>query len=86
MTMHMNAHRPLNDLHTAAGDTTASDQQQAPCEQIAASQSQEAQQDVDTRSCALLKTADSYLQGNPWKSSGAAASAGVLVGLLLARR
>lgn len=70
MTMHTNAYPPLNDDLHAA----------------TATQPQEVQQDVDARSCAAPETADSYLQGSTWKASGAAASAGVLVGLLLTRR
>ena len=46
--------------------------------------------DAITQATAVVKTTDAYVQGNPWRSVGivatVAAAAGLIAGLLIARR
>jgi len=46
----------------------------------------QAHDELLVRAKAVSKTADVYVHDNPWRSIGIAASIGVVVGLLLARR
>ena len=46
----------------------------------------DAQTAVVNRAKADARTADAYVHENPWKTVGIAAGAGLLVGILLARR
>ena len=47
---------------------------------------QEVQEELKFRARYAARAADEYVHENPWKSIGAVAAAGVLVGLLLSRR
>ena len=47
---------------------------------------QEAQEELRFRARYAARAADEYVHENPWKSIGAVAAAGIIVGLLMSRR
>ena len=72
--------------HEASAGTLAAREQLLARLDAARESMGRARQTLVERSKAAGRAADSYVHENPWKAIGAAAGAGMLFGLLLARR